>query len=294
MPALALLIVSLVWAFSFGLIKHHLPAAEVPPAFTAAARLLLAAALFAPFLARSRSGLPLRLRLAAVGAVQFGLMYALYLASFRHLPSHLVAILTALTPLWVWLLEDLLDRRLRGRFLGAALLAAAGGAACAWPRDWSALPWLGVALLQGSNLCFAAGQVLYRRIGPPATLRSEAGDTAWMYLGAAIVTVALAAPSIAPTLPILTTRHLLVLGYLGVVASAAGFFLWNWGARRVSSGALAAWNNAKIPLGLLASLLVFGESADPSRLLPGLALVGLGLALAHRARTPATTPPDRS
>jgi drug/metabolite transporter (DMT)-like permease len=67
------------------------------------------------------------------------------------------------------------------------------------------------------------------------------------------------------------------IAYLGAVASGAGFFLWNVGAARVNAGALAAFNNAKIPLGIACSILVFGETADLARLFAGGALMAFGV-----------------
>ena len=73
-----------------------------------------------------------------------------------------------------------------------------------------------------------------------------------------------------------------------VVASGAGFFLWNVGATRVSSGTLAVMNNAKVPLGVAVSLLVFGETADAAGLAASFALFAAALWLAARAdRRPA-------
>ena len=48
--------------------------------------------------------------------------------------------------------------------------------------------------------------------------------------------------------------------YLGCVASGLGFFLWNKGATKSNPGTLAAFNNVVVPLAVIISLLVFGES----------------------------------
>ena len=46
---------------------------------------------------------------------------------------------------------------------------------------------------------------------------------------------------------------------------------------RVNAGALAAFNNAKIPLGIACSLLFFGETANVARLVLGGAVMALGV-----------------
>lgn len=53
-----------------------------------------------------------------------------------------------------------------------------------------------------------------------------------------------------------------LLAYLGVIASGVCFFLWNYGARRVTPVKLAIMNNLKIPLAALISLLLFREQPN--------------------------------
>ncbi|MEJ5203017.1 MAG: EamA family transporter, partial [Anaerolineales bacterium] len=65
----------------------------------------------------------------------------------------------------------------------------------------------------------------------------------------------------------------------GLVASGIGFFLWNFGARRTNAGALAIFNDLKIPLAVTVSLLVFGEKTNVLNLLTGGALVLAALAI---------------
>jgi drug/metabolite transporter (DMT)-like permease len=74
-----------------------------------------------------------------------------------------------------------------------------------------------------------------------------------------------------------TGHQWLSIAYLGAIASGLGFFLWNIGATRVNAGVLAAFNNAKIPLGIAVSILFFGETADLGRLLAGGALMAAGV-----------------
>lgn len=102
-------------------------------------------------------------------------------------------------------------------------------------------------------------------------------------LGLALLVLWMPAAGGAARLPAsLSLSQGLTLAYLGLVASGLGFFLWNVGATRVSAGELAVMNNAKIPLAMACSLLVFGERADPLRLLASLALLGAAVGLADR------------
>lgn len=277
---LRLLLVSCVWALSFGLLKHRL--AGVHPDLVNAIRMALAAAVFVPWLLRQGPVGKARLRLLALGALQFGLMYAAYTRAFAYLAGHQVALATILTPLYVTLFDDVLERRLRPRFLAAAVLSVIGtGLAVGVDRLEGA--WTGLLLLQVSNLCFAVGQVWYRRVLRGRGAGNDATAMAWAYVGGAGVTVLAALPRL-PSLPSIAPDAWLALVWLGVVASALCFFLWNAGGRTVNAGVLAVMNDAKIPLGVGLSLVVFGEAADGSRLAAGCVLIAAAWWIAWRER----------
>ncbi len=275
-----LLITSLLWAFSFGLIKHQL--AGVAPEFIAFARLAIAAILFLPWL-RLR-GIKVRLvaQLGALGAVQFGLMYLLYLLAFQSLLAYQVALLTIVTPIWVCLSEDVLQRRFAWKPVIAAGLAMSGAAVVLGGRDFGSATWRGILLIQASNVCFAAGQVLYRRLRQRHRAFDEPSMFGWLYLGAVAITVPFTFASLPANASRLTVHEVWVLLYLGVIASGLGFFLWNRGATRVSASVLAVMNNVKTPLGVLVSLLLFGESVQLVRLGIGTALIVCGTLFAQR------------
>lgn len=284
-----LIAVSLIWALSFGLIKGRLVGLD--SAFITAVRLGLALLVFLPFLRPRGLGAARTLQLMALGGVQFGLMYLAYNESFRHLQAYEVALLTLTTPVMVTLLADALQRQWHPRSLVAALVAVAGTAIVVF-QDKALAPTLtGVLLVQLSNLAFAAGQVGYKhwheaaRAAQPALRDRDV--FAWLYAGGALVALLVLLARGGAGLPqALNASQMLTLLYLGVVASGLGFFLWNVGATRVSAGQLAVMNNAKIPLAVACSLLIFGERADPLRLLASLALLGLAVWLADRRGAP--------
>ncbi len=274
-----LLLVSLVWAFSFGLIKGQL--AGLDSTAVATLRLGLALVVFLPFLRPAGLGAARSLRLAAIGAVQFGVMYVLYQRSYVYLPAYAVVLFTLTTPLFVAGLDALLARRWQPRYLGAAGLALAGSAAVWYQSTVPGRLGLGFLLVQLANLCFAAGQLAWRR--ERATLPKERTDASLFALpyAGAVAAAALGSccftdwSTVHPTV-----AQWAVLAYLGVIATGACFFWWNVGAARVNVGTLAVFNNAKVPLGVACSLVFFGEQADLPRLLLGGALMGLGVWLA--------------
>jgi len=75
----------------------------------------------------------------------------------------------------------------------------------------------------------------------------------------------------------ITSEQVLVLLYLGAIASGLSFFLWNVGARKVNAGTLAIFNDLKIPLAVVVSILFFGEQANWLNLLVGGGIAMLAL-----------------
>lgn len=269
-----LIVVSLLWAFSFGLIKRHL--GGVDSTFVAAARLGLALLVFLPFLRLRTVTLQTAGVLAAIGALQFGVTYLAYIESFRFLRSYEVALLTITTPIFVTLFADAFDRTFRWRALVAALLAVLGASLVV---KKASQPLSGIALVQLSNAAFALGQVLYRRLRLQTTFTQDREVFALLYAGGfALAAIATAwRGSLVP----LTPAQGWTLLYLGVLASGVGFFLWNVGSTRVTAGTLAVLNNAKVPLAVACSLFVFGEQAHLPSLLASLAVIAVAVWLAE-------------
>jgi len=262
-----LFIVSMIWAFSFGLIKGNL--AGVDSTFVAFARLFIAALVFLPFLKVKGVEWKTRLKLAFTGFVQFGLMYIFYLAAFQSLQAYEVALFTIFTPIFVTLSDDLFSRRFNLLHMILALVTVAG----TWVIEGQALQtqavWNGFILVQVSNLCYAFGQIYYRRIMGQHPELQDHQVFGLLYIGGVVVTL-LATLFLTPLSSIsLSVKQILTLIYLGAIASGLSFFLWNIGGRRVNAGTLAIFNDLKIPLAVVVSLLVFGEQANLLRLVIG-------------------------
>ena len=104
----------------------------------------------------------MRLRLALIGALQYGVMYVTYIAAFRYLKAYEVALFTLFTPLYVTLIHDLYQRRFNPRNLALAGLALLGTGIVVFDGWVGPGTLTGFVLMQVSNLCFAFGQVRYR------------------------------------------------------------------------------------------------------------------------------------
>ncbi|WP_237057218.1 carboxylate/amino acid/amine transporter [Microbulbifer sediminum] len=262
-----LIIVTLLWAFSFSLIGVYL-AGSVDSYFAVFTRVLLAALLFLPLLRWRACSPRTALALMAIGAVQLGIMYLFYYQSFLLLSVPEVLLFTIFTPVYIALLYDLLERRFSPWNLLVALLAVAGAAVIRWGRPQGEF-WLGFLVVQGANICFALGQVAYKQFMQHRPTLPGRQVFAWFYLGALLVVTAAWLVLGEPDYP-RTGLQWGILLWLGLVASGLGYFLWNKGATQVAAGTLAAMNNALIPAGLLVNLLIWNREAD----LPRLALGG--------------------
>ncbi|HEY1108783.1 MAG TPA: EamA family transporter [Opitutaceae bacterium] len=278
-----LVVVSLIWAFSFGLTKGKL--AGLDSSFVSAARLSLALLVFLPFLRLRGVSVATGGKLVAIGAVQFGLMYLALNESYRYLQAYEVVLLTITTPILVTLLADALDRTFRWQALAAAGLAVIGAAFIAVRSTELKLTLTGVVLVQLSNAAFAIGQVAYRQLRLRETALRDRDIFGLLYVGAAAVTLLVMFARVDLSTVSLTSTQIWTLLYLGILASGVCFFLWNIGATQVSSGTLAVMNNAKAPLGVACSLIFFGESAPTLPLLASLAIMGLAVWLTNRSRS---------
>jgi drug/metabolite transporter (DMT)-like permease len=285
-----LVITTFIWAFSFGLIGNTLKG--IDPLQIADTRLLLALLVFLPFLKLGHTSWQEKWQLTLIGVVQFGVMYTCYLSAFRFLPSHLVALFSVLTPLYIVIINDLRQRCFTPWYLLATLLSVFGAAVIKMGNTDSNDIWLGFGLMQISNMAFAFGQVYYRDWKRARPNISDGAVFGFLYLGAAIFT-SLATLLISHQSPVpisATSTQWLVLVYLGIVASGLGFFFWNKGASRTSVGVLAASNNAVVPLAMFASLFIFGEANGGTpealvRLSLGSLLIVVALLIARRKAT---------
>lgn len=252
--------VTLLWAFSFSLIGVYL-AGQVDSYFAVLIRVLLACAVFLPFLRFKAIPLKWALRLSLLGAIQLGVMYLFFYRSFLLISVPEVLLFTVFTPIYVTLLYDLLKRRFSAWYLVTAAVAVLGAAIIRYNginEDFVA----GFLMVQGANICFAIGQVGYKYLQEQHPLDlPEHQSFGLFYLGAlavAIVAWIMLGGDKYPT----TTTQWAVLLWLGLAASGAGYFLWNKGATQVDAGALAIMNNLLVPAGLIVNIVIWNRDVN--------------------------------
>ena len=253
-----LALVSIIWAFSFGLIGSSL--SGVDAFLVSTLRLGIASIIFLPFLRINGIGKIECLRLIAYGAIQFGLMYACYMKAYHFIPSHVVAIFSILTPVYVVLIHDLMKRTFFKSYICVALLSVLGAASIKVKSVPSGDIWIGFGLMQAAGITFAFGQVAYRNWKKANTQVPDQAVFGLLAFGGFICVGGFSLLVTDFAAFEITLNQLQSILYLGCVASGLGFFLWNKGATISNPGTLAAFNNAVVPLAVIISLLVFGES----------------------------------
>lgn len=256
-----LIIVTIVWAFSFSLIGEFL-ARDVDAYIAVFIRMVLALALLLPFLKLRHITGRNAFSLMAIGGVQIGIMYLLLYHAFLYISVAEVLLFTIFTPLYITLLDEwLLNRKPLPRVWWLAAALSVIGAALIRYQGLSTGFITGFLLIQGANICFALGQVAYKRL-PIGDTRAQVHHYALFFLGATLVSgIGMLLFANYERLPT-TWIHWSVLIWLGLGASGLGYLAWSIASKRVNIGQLATMNNALIPAGLLVNFLLWGQDVQ--------------------------------
>ena len=265
-----LVLVSILWSFSFGIIKYGLPG--IDSAFISFMRNLIALIFFSTLTIYNFKKFSFDLRLMFIGAIQFGLMYVLYIQSYQYLPTYLIATFTITTPIFVGLSSQFfINGSFSSKGVFAVILVLIGSLMMRFnivnPIDY----WIGFLLIQCANICFAIGQVIFKKWHSNNSSTDIIYNFSQMFFGAVLITSVFFISNSDNT-QLLTTSNLLALLFLGLVSTGFGFLAWNIGATKVSNEKLALMNNAVIPIAILNSYLIFGEAIGFTLFLPGLVL----------------------
>ena len=261
-----LLIVSLIWAFSFGLIKDNLTSLDSN--FVAFTRLLISFFVFIPFLKIKKIKNDLVFKLIFNGAIQYGIMYVAYIYAFQFLKAYEIVLFTIFTPIYVTLINDILNKKFNRIFLLTSSLAVIGAGIIVYDKFSDSNLIVGFILIQVSNLSFSFGQVFYKNIMVHVKIKDR-DVFALLYFGAVLTSFIFTLFATNLMEIKITETQVFTLLYLGIIASGLGFFLWNYGARKTNTGALAIFNNLKIPLGIVVSILFFDEIVNIDTLIVG-------------------------
>ena len=265
-----LVLVSLLWSFSFGIIKYGL--SEVDPFFISYTRNLIALVFFTSISLYQFKKFQWDIKLVLIGAIQFGLMYVFYIQSYQYLPAYLIATFTITTPIFISIADKYFFKNLIT--LKDALAIFLVILASYLMRYNVTNPfeyWYGFLLIQCANFVFAWGQVWFKQWNSEHHNTDIISNFSQLFLGATIVTSSVYL-SVSGSIIELTDTNLLALLFLGLFSTGIGFLLWNIGATKVNSYRLAVSNNLVIPIAILNSVAIFGESISLLLFLPGIIL----------------------
>mgnify|MGYP000011232134 FL=1 len=283
-----LIIVSILWSFSFGIIKYGLP--NLDSFFISYSRNLLALFFFTAVSIYQLKQFKWDIQLILIGAIQFGLMYIFYIQSYQYLPAYLIATFTITTPIFISISDKFFfKKQFTYREFLAIFFVILGSYLMKYNmenveyvvRDWSpeygmskiskSNYWFAFLLIQFSNFFFALGQIWFKYWNRNNININIIANFSQLFLGATLITF-ISYLLFGGSSNEINDTNLSALLFLGLISSGIGFLLWNIGAIKVSSERLAVVNNLIIPIAILNSLTFFGESIDFELFLPGIAL----------------------
>lgn len=255
-----LIIISIIWALSFSLIKSTLTSLD--PFFVSFIRLFISFLVFIPFLRLRNVDKKLLPHLFLIGIIQYGLMYVAYIYAYQFLKASEIVILTIFTPIFVVITFDIWERKFKLLNWLKALLAIFGSGIILYSEHTEIGFWKGIILVQLSNILFAIGQVYYKKLIPKNSVKKQRDYYAVIFSGSVFLTGIFAFAATNFNKLDISISQWLSLFYLGGIATGLGFFLWNVGVTKVNAGTLAVLNNLKIPLGVIFAVLILNESFD--------------------------------
>ncbi|WP_024953478.1 DMT family transporter [Sulfurospirillum arcachonense] len=274
-----LIIITIIWAFSFSFIGEFL-AGHVDSYFAVLVRIILASLIFLPFTKFRAIPTELKIKMLLIGSIQIGLMYLFFYQSFLFLSVPEVLLFTIFTPIYVTLFYDALKKQFKPLYLISTNIAVLGTYILRYHNINSEFI-TGFLMVQGANICFAIGQSSYKKVMESHSNIKQRDIFGYFYFGALCVSIIafifFANPQkISPSL-----IQWCVLIWLGVVASGLGYFLWNKGACEVDAGVLAIMNNALVPAGLIVNLLIWEKPTNYLLLGLGSIIIAFSLWLHH-------------
>ncbi len=268
-----LVLVSLIWSFSFGIIKYELT--NVDPFFISYSRNLIALIFFTCVSIYQLKKFKWDMQLIFIGAIQFGLMYIFYTQSYQYFEEgqgHLIATFTITTPIFVSIADKyFFKNKFTYKECLAIFLVILGSYLMRYNivnlRDY----WHGFLLIQCANFFFAFGQILFKNWNTENINSNIVANFSQLFLGATLITF-ISYLLFGPASNELTETNKFFILFLGLIASGIGFLLWNVGTTQVSSKRLAIANNLVVPLAVLILFTFWNEEIYFRSFLPGIAL----------------------
>ena len=282
----------LIWGSTYLAIR--LAIQSVPPFLMAGTRFCTAGALL--YLWTRRRGAPRPSRFqwreaAIVGILLLSVGNGGVTWAEQHIPSGLVALMVAMVPLWMVILESLRTGGTRpgGKMIAGLGLGLAGMAVLVAPGSLSGAPSFdvtAVAVLVLSTLGWSVGSLYSRRARLPAVpLRGPAME---MLVGGALLLLAggLGGEWGRLDLGALSLRSLLAMGYLTAFGSLVGFSAYVWLLRTSTPARVSTYAFVNPVVAIFLGWSLAGEPLSWSTLLAAAIIIcGVGLITTSRPRS---------
>ena len=294
---LAFGVIYIIWGSTYLAIKIAIQ--TIPPFWMAGARFFVAGSILYAFMRSRGTPPPLRKHwLAAVGVgalLLVGGNGSLVWAEQR-VPSGLAAILLAMIPLWMVLLDSLRKGgpKLTVRVAGGLVIGMTGIGILVGPaRLWgsSRVDILGTTVLMFSAFCWAVGSLYSRGAKlPPSPFLAAAMEM--LAGGAMLMVLGLLVEGSQPHWRAISMQSVAGLFYLVAFGSLLGFTAYIWLLRVVSISRVATYGYVNPVVAVFLGWALGGESISARELLATAIIVAaVALILFHRPR-PVPMAPD--
>jgi drug/metabolite transporter (DMT)-like permease len=269
----ALATVYVVWGSTYLAIKWGV--ATFPPFVMLAIRFLLAGGLL--FLWCSRRGWPRTTRrqwlaMGVVGICLAGIGNGGVAFAETRIDSGLAALIVAIIPLWVALLERVaLGRRLSARGVAGIAIGLAGVAFLLDPSGTSTRDLIACLVVVVGSFCWASGSIYATRAARPADPLLAA---AMQMLVAGAVLCAVAGPQWGRFHPgAVSTRSALSVLYLILIGSVVAYSAYGWALLHAPTSLVATYAYVNPVVAVLLGALLAHESITVHTLAGGAAIV---------------------
>ncbi|QSB15220.1 DMT family transporter [Natronosporangium hydrolyticum] len=283
------LLVTVLWASSWVLIKHGLD--EIPALTFAGLRYSLAAGCLLPFLLlhrRVRADLRTLtrtdwLRLAALGLVLYTLTQGAQFVALAHLPAQTTSLLLSFTPVLVALAGiGLLGERPTARQWAGVGGFLTGTAIFLYPAHFPGDQRFGLTVAVIGVLANAGAVLLGRSVNRSHTISPLTVTALTMPIGALALLVAGVGSQ---GMPAISGTGWLIVAWLAVVNTAFAFTLWNVTQRTLSATESSVVMNTMLIQIAVLSWLFLGEPLGVKEL-TGLSVAAAGALLVQLAAAP--------
>jgi drug/metabolite transporter (DMT)-like permease len=287
--ALSFGLVYVLWGSTY--LAMRVAVATVPPYAVGSVRYIISGLLMLAWCALTGRKIRIRrsdfVRLLAIGVLLLSIANVGVLWAEQYVSSGLAALIVAIVPIWVVVLETWVFRvgRMPARGLLGLALGIAGMLILLWPKIASGthlgrVQLLGAAILIFASLSWALGSILSHRWTLSVDVFSSA---AWQMLLGGVVNTAVAASTGQFSRAVWTASSAWAIAYLVVSGSLVGFTAYIWLLEHVPPPKVATYAYVNPIVAVFLGWLLLHEAVDLYTLIGTVVIIG-SVALVNTAK----------